>query len=404
MTPPVAILPARFSRGSRATWVAAAALAVVVAIVVFRLVTNLVEPGVVRGSGGDFRDATYLPARALLDGINPYDPVAYLSSSTEVGDYFPVYGPHHLLLHLPLAALSLDTALAAYAGLTIILTVVLAWVSLGLAGWQRTTPIVLGTAALLLISNPGRANFVDLQPTILIVLGIYLALSNRHSDWIAAFGVALAFFKPQFGIPLVVILFFTGRAAVAWKGILVGAIASAPVVARLISIEGGIGGVIEALGDNLQHAADVGMSHLQVDLVSALRVGSPVVTVVVAVVILGVAVSTLRNNQPVTTPTSLAIVTSAILLVFFHVNYDLLLLSWPILALAATVRRDRPDRVHKTLLILLLLLLFNPLTSSFAISHLGPRDVLAAVSGILLLGVLGLAVAQQRTTAVPTPP
>lgn len=399
MTAPLARLPDRFSRGSRATWVAAAALAVVVAIVVLRLVTNLVEPGVVRGSGGDFRDATYLPVQALLDGINPYDPAAYLSSSTEVGDYFPVYGPHHLLLHLPLTVLSLDAAFAAYAALTVVLTVVLAWVSLGLAGWQRTGPIILGTAALLLASNAGRANFVNLQPTILMVLGVYLALSDSHRDWVAAFGVALAFLKPQFGIPLVIILFLTGRAAVAWKGILVAGAASAPVVARLIDIEGGIGGVIGALGDNLQFAADTNVSHLRVDLASAFRVASPLVVGVLAAVILAVAIFSLRSRPDHTSPMSVVIATSAILLVLFHVNYDLLLLSWPILALAATVERDRRHRVRKTLLILLLVLMFNPLTSSFAIGSVGPRDLLAAISGILLLAILGSAVVEQRSIA-----
>ena len=256
MNEPTDALPARQQRRTRPLLIAAFGLLVVVVIVVIRLTTNLVDPGVAEGAAGDFRDATYFPARALLDGVNPYDPAAYLGFDGEIGQYFPAYGPHHLLLHLPFAALPLGAAIAAYAVLTLVLMLALAWVGLGLAGLNRPAPVVLATAALLLASNPGRANFVDLQPTILIVLGIYLALSERTRPWVGGLGVALAFLKPQFGIPLVIILMFTGRTGPAWRGLAIASVATAPIAARLIAIEGGIGGVVDSIGDNLQFASE----------------------------------------------------------------------------------------------------------------------------------------------------
>ncbi|MCP4247255.1 MAG: DUF2029 domain-containing protein, partial [bacterium] len=356
-----------------------------------RLTTNLVEPGVAEGAAGDFRDASYFPAQALLDGVNPYDPGAYLGFDSRIGQYFPLYGPHHLLLHLPFTALSLDAAIAAYAVITLLLTLTLAWVSLGLAGIDRPAPVVFGTTALLLASNAGRANFVDLQPTIIIVLGAYLAISHRDHPWLAAVGVALTFLKPQFGIPLVIILFLTGRAGAAWRGMLLAAAASAPVVARLIDIEDGIGGVFDAVGDNLQFATQEGPSFLQVDLTGSFGVASITAALVVAALVLAAAVLVLRSKPGLTSKTGLTITVAAVLLVLFHVNYDLLALTWPLLAVAAAVWNGTRDRPTVALLVLLLALLFNPLTSSFAIQTVGPADLLGAVSAILLLAVFGLA-------------
>ena len=59
--------------------------------------------------------------------------------------------------------------------------------------------------------------------------------------------------------------------------------------------------------------------------------------------------------------------------------------------------RDRTNRMQTALLVLLLLLVFNPLTSSFAIQTVGPRDILGAISAIVLLGAFGLAIARQRS-------
>jgi hypothetical protein len=383
--------------------VAASGLIFVVALVVIRLVTNLAEPGLAAGAAGDFRDATYFPARALLDGVNPYDPTAYLDSNPDIGQYFPLYGPHHLILHLPFTALSLNTAIAVYGVLTLILTVTLAWVGLRLAGLDRTGPVVLGTSALLLASNPGRANFVSLQPTILIVLGAYLALSYRNTSWMAAAGAALTFLKPQFGIPLVVILFFTGRASIARRGILIATIVSAPVIARLIDIENGIGGVFKAVKNNLQYSTDLPAGGLQINLIDSFDVTSAGASIVTAAVILFAAIVALRSHPPVWV--GVTITASAILLALFHVNYDLLLLTWPTLAAAAAWNGER-RRLHLVLLLLLLALMFNPLTSSFGITNLGLPGLFGALSGVVLLCVFGvsIAVGRQPGGASPTSP
>ena len=90
--------------------------------------------------------------------------------------------------------------------------------------------------------------------TILIVLGVYLAVTVRDRPWLAALGVALAFIKPQFGLPLTALLMVTGSARVAWRGLVITAATAAPVLVRLVVIEEGLGGVMDAVRENLRFA------------------------------------------------------------------------------------------------------------------------------------------------------
>lgn len=383
-------------QGWKPAVLAAGVLIAVSAALMVRLLTNLAEPGQTIGAAGDFRDVTYYPVKALLDGVNPYDPAAFLGYDDSIGQWFPLYGPLHLALHLPLAALSFDGALWVYAAVTVVLTVVLARVALGLAGISPSPTLVLGTAALLLVSNGGRANLIDLQPTILIVLGVYLAVAARHRPWLAAIGIAISFLKPQFGIPLVTLLLLIGAAPAVWRGLLLVVASSAPVTVRLISIEGGLGGVRDALVDNLQFGASETISDFRLDLTGAFDIGSTVLAFLVAGFFVGIAGAVLRGADATGSPARLAILTTALLLGLFHVNYDLLLLTWPALAAIARLTAGATSRDDRLLLVLLLLAMFNPLTASLVIDVLPISDVLGALSSLTLLAVFVVAVRIER--------
>jgi hypothetical protein len=97
----------------------------------------------------DFRDAVYYPVVAFTDGANPYDPGRYYRSYP-VGQEFPLYSPVHLVVHLPLALVSLPKARAAYFGLNLALILVLAGVSLRLAGYRTELDGVFALGTLLL--------------------------------------------------------------------------------------------------------------------------------------------------------------------------------------------------------------------------------------------------------------
>ena len=67
-------------------------------------------------------------------------------------------------------------------------------------------------------------------------------------------------------------------------------------------------------------------------------------------------------------------------------NYDLLLLAWPVLAAAGAFTTGKRTLLDGALLGLLLLLLFNPFTSSFVIDRLPMSDELGALTALTLIG------------------
>ncbi|MFN8644343.1 MAG: hypothetical protein U0802_22805 [Candidatus Binatia bacterium] len=132
-----------------------AAVAGLLALRAWHLVNEPGAPSHERWVLQDFRDAIYYPVVAALDGVNPYDVPAY-RSRYPVGQEFPVYSPLTLLLHLPYGLLPYRAAEAAYVAVTLALTLLLAGVSLRLAGAAARADRVLILAALLLLSRPGR--------------------------------------------------------------------------------------------------------------------------------------------------------------------------------------------------------------------------------------------------------
>src|SRR5262249_52441068 len=134
----------------------------------------------------DFRDAIYFPVRGWLDGMNPYDPDAYLSAYP-VGQTFPVYSPELLILHAPLGLLSLTAANISYLVLNVVLVPVLAWFVLRLTGPATLDRTILLSGALLL-TRPLQFDLLLGQPTLLLVLGTYVALFWRRSPWSAGLG------------------------------------------------------------------------------------------------------------------------------------------------------------------------------------------------------------------------
>src|SRR6266403_1407365 len=83
--------------------VALVAFAIALAAVSVRTYRNVIVPGqpeLERYGLRDFRDAVHYPARALLDGTNPYRPSTY-RARYPVGSKFPLYTPLTLAFSLP---------------------------------------------------------------------------------------------------------------------------------------------------------------------------------------------------------------------------------------------------------------------------------------------------------------
>ncbi len=220
--------------------------------------------------GQDFRDATYFPAKELLAGGNPYDP-GPMFAHWPVNQEFDLYAPLHLVLHLAYAALPYRTALLLFSW------VGLAWlVAVGLVsaramrlpgGWLAAWLV----AAAVVLSQIGKSAISIGQINTLVGLGAVLALiqvgrvrvtgpgwSSRLPMFWGSVGLALAWTKPQFGIPLAVLILARG----AWRQALLGTglafVVSLPVVVILVSRAGGVGGFLDVVRRNLAYTTRTG--------------------------------------------------------------------------------------------------------------------------------------------------
>ena len=354
----------------------------------------------------DFRDAVYYPVVALTEGVNPYNPTDYYRTYP-VGQEFPLYSPMHLVLHLPLAAVSLRLARATYFGLNLALVLVLAGFSLRLARYRVDPTTVFGLGTLLLLSGAGRVDLRNGEPTLLIVLACYLALAARPEQvGRGAVGVAVALAKPTFGIPLALVALCCRRIRATLIGIGAAVAVSIAVVIPLAQSAGGLGPFIDALRDDL----DVTSRSFQSRIGSPLRLDganalaratglrpSEAVAGAFGLALLAVgmvAIWHLHRRHPDGDRDELMITLSClvILVPLFRVGYDMLLLSWPILLLARRRPRDAiwPGRLRILLLVLLLVPVVDPLGWSFVGSILG-HGVASNLLGPTALGLCLLA-------------
>ncbi len=222
----------------------------------------------------DFRDALYFPIREFLAGGNPYDPAA-MFAHWPVRQNFNLYQPYHLVLHLPFALPDYRVGAVAFTLASLLLLGVLAL----FAAQRAKLPLVLGTlviGALLVTSQVGKAQLYVGQVNPLIAVGAAVAVLARSSDpRVAALGLAVAWLKPQFGLPLAILLFARGSRRVALGGTGIAALASLPVVALLVFRGGGVGPFMDVIAANLDHASQT--TYGAVDSMTAQRVDLPAV-------------------------------------------------------------------------------------------------------------------------------
>jgi hypothetical protein len=222
----------------------------------------------------DFRDALYFPIREFLAGGNPYDPAA-MFDHWPVRQNFNLYQPYHLVLHMPFALPEYRIGAIAFTLASLLLLTLLGL----LAARRAKLPLVLGTAViatLLVTSQVGKAQLYVGQVNPLIAVGAAAALMARSSHpRVAALGLAVAWLKPQFGLPLAVLLFARGSRRVALGGTVIAALASLPVVGLLVYRGGGVGPFLDVIAANLAHAS--GTSYGAVDSPTAQRVDLPAV-------------------------------------------------------------------------------------------------------------------------------
>jgi hypothetical protein len=132
----------------------------------------------------DFERAVYYPARAFLEGLDPYEQHAYLARYP-IDAPFPPFLPASLLLHLPFGLLSPGLAGALYFLVTLALVFASARLALAFTERRAAASDVIVVAALVLLSRPGRLVLRLGQLSFEPVVGTYLALYfAKRAPWL----------------------------------------------------------------------------------------------------------------------------------------------------------------------------------------------------------------------------
>jgi hypothetical protein len=366
---------------------------------------NTAEP-----RGADFRDATYYPIREFLTGGDPYDP-AKMFAHWPVRQEFDLYGPFHLLLHAPLTLLPYRAALDVFSVLALAFafgTGLIAARTARLPG-GRLTACYAG--AVVALSELTKAALYFGQVDALLGLGGAIVLGQagrpgRSRRWTAV-GMALMWIKPQFGIPVALLLIARGL----WRETAVGTgaavLLSLPVVVPLVIREGGIGGFVRVIRANLAYASSIPAT--AVDAPSGSRVDLAAVTfrlthllppggeAIAAVLVLGVAGWLVgrrgRRGSPFG-PAELLLVGLAVMISLVHQHAGSLITVPGIVAvLAAVLRRERvPGAVLVATALAFVPLLRVDAVRTFLRTLLGEHAA-GLVEGLSLIAAFALVVA-----------
>jgi hypothetical protein len=378
----------------RARTVAAGlALAVVTAVLAYRAVWRVNEPGrpaAERWVLQDFRDAVYYPVVAFLDGRNPYDQGTQ-ASVYPVGQSFPLYLPLTLLVHLPFGLLPPAEAGGTYFAATLALTGVLAALAIAGTGLVVTPAGVLGLTALLLASRPGQMNLLVGQVTVQVAIGCYVALRwARSRPLLAGLGLALASLKPTYGAPLAALMLLgRGDAKATAVGVVMSVALCLVALGPLLHAAGGIAPFVASLGSSAaafatEDTSNAWSSVARLDVTALLarvlgRVPDGWMQVGLGLAVVGAGVLAVRRLQDDRSPPSrqleIGLVCLSLLIASYHQAYDALLLAQPAVALAAG-RWGRgavaPAALRWTVLALIAVPAVNYLATTTVASRLSP--------------------------------
>jgi hypothetical protein len=294
----------------------------------------------------DIRDAGIFPARAWLDGVNPWAAEAFRAYDVRIGQDFPLYSPVHVLAHLPFAPMPLEGARETYYWLSLGGAALLAALTLRVGGRRPTLEAVAVVFAAIVVSHPGALGLVSGQSGVWLAIGGVLA-ATAASPALAVLGTVVVLTKPTFGVPVLVMMVARRRVRPAVIGTAIAAAISVAMVLRLVAAEGWRA-VIDGVRDSGLDATAVIGNGKRVDLASLFaRVTDTTPTLAfelaVAVAILTVAFVTVRraDTRAPASDVSLAIALATPPLVLFHGSWDLITVV-PLVALL--LRRD-PGRM-----------------------------------------------------------
>ncbi|MBI3784911.1 MAG: DUF2029 domain-containing protein [Deltaproteobacteria bacterium] len=364
----------------RATAAALALFAVVIALMSYRAsfyVANPDRPDGVHWVMQDFRDVVFYPARAFLDGRNPYNTHEYMEIYP-VWHPLALYTPLSLLLNSPFAMMPFQLAWQVYLVFSLLLLTALAAICLTVVDLKASAGRVALVSALLLLSRPGQMNFhlgqVGLQTAITATLAVFCA--NR-SPWLAAVALALSTIKPTYGAPLCVLLVARGDWRLVVRALLLAAGPTAVAILMLLQRAGGIEQLLaswamtyhsfgtESFDDPMIGPFRIDAPALIARLSSISMTRSTELLIGTAVLAVGAyAVYRCGRSEPQNDPRmqSGTLIILTMLACTYHQTYDALALALPVVGLVADHLAARP---RKNVLRIALIVLFGLIAANY---------------------------------------
>jgi Glycosyltransferase family 87 len=167
----------------------------------------------------DFHNGIYFPAVAFDRGYNPYGKA--FAENFPVSRQIPPYSPLTLLIHWPLAWLSLSVAEVVYFLISLGLCIALAVLTVrGIDSIQDKLTWSIAILLLVLASRAGHTTLFTGYFTLELVVGSLVALRYAvDRPILSAIGIALASIKPNIGIPLIILMAARGN----WRAVLYAA-------------------------------------------------------------------------------------------------------------------------------------------------------------------------------------
>ena len=317
----------------------------------------------------DFHNGTYLPTRAFVDGHSPYS--SEVASDYRMARAAPPFSPIVFLIHIPFALLPLKIASVAFYVYSAVLVASLAWCSLKMSRQRFRRFDFLAFTNLLLISRPGHMTLYTGYFTLEIVLGCIVAIHfAKTRPAISGWGILLASIKPNFFIPLALLLAFRGNyRAVLWGSLL--CVLGASVGFGWLGYHNGLLEVFESVrsGQESLHVDPTEMpvnTWTRVDLVGmcakVLQLNPTGIVYLAAMLLIVSAVGLClrsiadrESNSGASGPSAL-IIALTILVCVYHHSYECLLFAVPVLGLLFFGRQTMPEIPSKTRLLVGVLL------------------------------------------------
>lgn len=375
----------------------AAFFCLVLAVMLWRMSHKVLIPGqpqlsAERGTEGmtDFRDAVYYPIRAVLDGVNPYDceteaprpdgrPRYRNDPRYPVLNIFPLFSPLILVVFLAFGLID-DFVLSmwCYGAFNIGLLFVFSYALWRSTGRRPGLGSVAGLAGVILITQPGRANFIAGQLALPLTLALFGALHwARNRPWLSALALTIASFKPTFGVPLGLLMLCRRDFRAAGAGLLLsGAIALAGIL-LVFGRSGDLANIVPILLHNQQEleahpGVNPATSAARIDAQSVigrwlgsgegafLQIAAPLTVLSLAALVLWKRGSQTESHGA--SGASGLVIILAVLLSIYHLFYDALPLWIPIMSLLfapAQTWKEYPRSAQRLLLVLLAVPILN---------------------------------------------